>query len=147
MAVKDPRRRRGRPRQLWKSLEPIHEMRAWDRLRAIGLNSFRAVRTIAFCAVWEREGGTAEGVINAGHCGRRTVFNRLYECRLAGFEPELVRFVMHDDGFWEDQVLQMVRHLKDAYIEEMRPTLRRRLLRGLLGRPVWVSDLEEDISL
>ena len=147
MAVVDPRRRRGRPRQLWKSLEPIHELSAWDRLRAIGLNSFRAMRTLAFCAVWQREGGTAEAVIKAGHCGRRTVFNRLYECRLAGFEPELVQFVMHDDGFWEGLVLQMVRHLRDEYTEYMRPGLKGRLARGLLGRPMWVSDLEEDTSL
>jgi len=50
------------------------------------------MRAVAFCFVWQREAKGVPGVVDSGHCGRRTAYNRLDECHLAGLEPELVGF-------------------------------------------------------
>jgi len=79
-------------------------MDAFWRLKSrewVGLNSFQAIRTLAFCAVWQREGRTVGGVLASEYCGRRTVFNRLSECRRAGFDPGLLHFPRGGDR-WLD---------------------------------------------
>src|SRR5438876_4998738 len=88
----------GRPRSRPVATAPLDDGEAFWRLRSRrpltpahrAHNSFQAFRVLAFCAVWQRTGGTIDRVVASGYCGRRTAFSRLVSCRNAGFEPELV---------------------------------------------------------
>jgi hypothetical protein len=103
-----PRRSRGRPRRLPVTTDPINDVPAFMRLKSIRLDSYQAIRTVGFCAVWQREGNGVAGVVASGHCGRSTAFNRLRSCRAAGFEPGLVRFKTHSADEWLAEVRHQV---------------------------------------
>jgi hypothetical protein len=102
-SAKPHKRRPGRPPNPPVATKPLTDIRAFWRLksRSLGLDSHQAMRTVAFCAVWQRSGHSIDGVIAAGHCGRRTAYNRLRACREAGFEPDLVRFTVQSADDWE----------------------------------------------
>ena len=140
-------RRRGRPRQLWVSTDPLNDVAAFWRFKKIGLNSFRSMRAVAFCFVWQREGGSAAAVVASGHCGRRTAFNRLRECHLAGLEPELVEFQVNTGDHW----LAMERHAVSELEEDYRNKVIGRPVQTFLRRLVgdvepWERDIAEDTT-
>jgi hypothetical protein len=103
------------------------------------------MRALAFCFVWQREAGKVADIVASGHCGRRTIYNRLRECHAAGLEPELVHFTTHTGDEWLAMERQAVRELEEAYRVEVegRP-VRSLLLRLLEQEPVWQRDIEED---
>jgi hypothetical protein len=118
--------------------KPLTDIRAFWRLksRSLGLDSHQAMRTVAFCAVWQRSGHSIDGVIAAGHCGRRTAYNRLRACREAGFEPDLVRFTVQSADDWEAEDRHQIALTETFYREDV--ARRRRLpllLRLLAGKP------------
>jgi hypothetical protein len=94
------KRRPGRPRSPV-TTKPLSDERAYWRLRENRMhNSFAAIRVLAFCSVWQRNGGTIDGVVMSGYCGRRTVFYRLDSCHRAAFEPELVWWGLKTGEEW-----------------------------------------------
>ncbi len=109
----------GRPRQLPVRTEPLSDVDAFWRLKAIRLNSFQAMRVMAFCSVWQAGAGSVDEVVSSGHCGRRTAFSRLASCRRAGFEPELVQFRINTGEFWEAEEREMIRLLERDYREDL----------------------------
>jgi hypothetical protein len=105
----------------------------------------RSMRAVAFCFVWQREGRTVPRVVASGHCGRRTAFNRLDECHLAGLEPELVRFEVHSGDDWLAMEREAVRELEETYRVEVEGKPVRSLLWRLVNQaPGWQQDIEED---
>ena len=110
-------------------------------------NSFQAFRVLAFCAVWQRSGGTVEGVVASGYCGRRTAFSRLASCHGAGFEPELVTWGYRQGDEWEDLEANTVRHMQDDFARELAEFNRRPLITRLLRmKPKPHPDQLEDTS-
>jgi hypothetical protein len=104
------------------------------------------MRTVAFCAVWQRSGHSIDGVVATGHYGRRTAYNRLRACREAGFEPDLVRFTVQSADDWEAEDRHQIALTETFYREDV--ARRRRLplpLRMLAGKPRRYQDsLEVD---
>jgi hypothetical protein len=143
-------RGRGRPPRPPASEEAILDAQAFWRLKSralVGLNSFQAIRTLAFCSVWQKAGRAVAGVVASGYCGRGTVFNRLRECRAAGFDPGRVEFA--DGGErWEDMEGDLLRHLKDEFVEDsIRRAKRPVLIRAVTRRARPHPDLFEDTRL
>ncbi len=86
-------------------------------------------------------------MVESGYCGRRTAYTRLKWCRLAGFEPDLVRFSLHKGVFWEAEEREMIRHLEDDYRAELAEAERRPLLLRLMrSKPKPHPDLTDDGS-
>ncbi len=122
MKVDEPQKRGpGRPRRLPVRATPISDVEAFWRLksRTIGLDSHQAMRTVAFCAIWQRNGGSIDGVVAAGRYGRRTAYNRLAACRAAGFEPELVRFRARSMDDWEAEDRHQIALTEKFYQEDL----------------------------
>jgi hypothetical protein len=149
VALNDPQKRGpGRPRRPPVRTTPLSDIDAFWRLksRALGLDSHQAMRTVAFCAVWQRNGGSVKGVVAAGRYGRRTAYNRLRTCRLAGFEPDLVRFRVQSEDDWEAEDRHQIALTEQFYREEVER--RERLpppIRVLTKKPKRYRDfLEED---
>jgi hypothetical protein len=141
------KRRPGRPRSPV-TTEPLSDERAYRRLRENRMhNSFTAIRVLAFCSVWQRTGGTSEGVVASEYCGRRTVFYRLDSCRRAGFKPELVSWGLKTGEEWEEYEENFVRHMEDDLVAEMDAYRRGSVVSRLLRRkPQPHPDLLEDTS-
>jgi hypothetical protein len=139
-------RRAGRPRAAPVATELLPDLRAYDRLRAGRLfNSYQAIKVLAFCSVWQRSGGTMEGVLRSGLYGRRTAYSRLANCRQAGFEPELVQWRTRTGPEWEDFADLMYRHADEEYVRELEEYERRPLPGRLIRRrPRRDVDLLED---
>src|SRR5665213_1487474 len=126
----------GRPRALPVTDKPLSDWEAFGRLRAgHALNSFQAVRVMAFCAVWQRVGGTVDAVVASGHCGVRTAYSRLAECRRSGFEPELVEWRLQDAEWWEEFADQEMKHLDVDYARELKEYMRLPGWRRRVQRP------------
>ena len=146
----EPRRGRGRPPRPPVSDRAIGDIAAFERLHSrqlVGLDSFQAIRTVSFCSVWQRVGGGVDAVVRSGHCGRRTAFYRLEECHAAGFEPGCVRF-RYGGERWEVLEADGIRHMKDAFDEDLARAARRPwLIRKVLPAPKPHPDLGEDTSL
>ena len=104
--------KRGRPKALPVSVEPISDDDAFWRLKAAGCDSYQATRTIAFCATWQRAGSSVEALIARGTFSRATIYNRLRECHRAGFEPDLVMIEEGDGAAWEAMERTMAEHIK-----------------------------------
>jgi hypothetical protein len=103
------------------------------------------MRALAFCFVWQREAGKVDDITDSGHCGRRTVYNRLKECHAAGLEPELVRFTTNTGEEWLAMEREAVRELEEAYRVEVEGKPIRPLLWRLVDPgPAWQRDIEED---
>jgi hypothetical protein len=120
---------------------------AFWRFKATGYNSFRSMRAVAFCFVWQREGSEVSRVVASGHCGRRTAYNRLGECHAAGLEPELVRFSVHSGEDWLAMERQAVRELEEAYrTEVLGKPVQSLLWRLVNGTEMWQRDITEDTS-
>jgi hypothetical protein len=138
----------GRPRRPPVSTASISDIEAFWRLksRSLGLDSHQAMRTVAFCAVWQRNGGSIDGVVAAGRYGRRTAYNRLRACRLAGFEPDLVRFTASSQDDWEAEDRHQIAMTEDFYQEDVARRQRLPLpIRVLTKKPERYQDfLEED---
>jgi hypothetical protein len=77
------------------------------------------MRTVAFCAIWQRNGRSIVGVVEAGRYGRRTAYNRLRACRLAGFEPDLVRFTARSVDDWEAEDRHQIALTEQFYQEDV----------------------------
>ena len=97
------------------STEPVPDVEAFWRLKAAGFDSFQSMRGVAFSAVWQREGGGIDAVVASGWCGRRTAYNRLKSCRMAGFEPQLVMFEMREIDGWLALERQWVREIEKEH--------------------------------
>jgi hypothetical protein len=138
----------GRPRSLPVADQPLTDSVAWGRLRARRMhNSFTAIRVLAFCSVWQRSGGTADGVVSSGYCGRRTVFSRLASCHRAGFEPELVEWHLKSGKEWEEYEENFIRHMEDDLARELDAYNRRPLVsRVLRHKPAPHPDLLENTA-
>lgn len=115
--------KRGRPRALAVSDRPITDSQAFWRLKTAGFDSYQATRTIGFCASWQRLGGSVEAVVASGALSRASVYNRLRECHLGGFEPELVRIKKSDMDSWAAMERTMAEQIKREASE--RPQLPR----------------------
>jgi len=104
------------------------------------------MRTVAFCAIWQRHGGSIDGVVAAGRYGRRTAYNRLRACRLAGFEPDLVRFRVQSEDDWEAEDRHQIALTEQFYREDVARRERLPLpIRLLTKKPQRYRDsLEED---
>ena len=142
------KRERGRPRALPVRTEALSDSEAFWRLKASRLeNSFTAIRVLAFCSVWQRTGGTVEGVMASGYCGKRTVFTRLLSCHRAGFEPELVEWHVRSGKDWEEYEENYIRHMEDDLAREIDAYNRRPLASRLLRRkPEAHPDMLEDTT-
>lgn len=129
------KRGRGRPRALPVRTTPIGDLEAYERLRAgRALNSFQAIKVMAFCSVWQRTGGTITGAIESGNYQKRTAQSRLARCRAAGFEPELVRWDTRTGAEWEEFADLEYRHANEEYVKRLeeyegRPAVSRALRR------------------
>jgi hypothetical protein len=145
MSEEVARRRPGRPPRPPVSDEPIGEIDAFFRLRSrglAGLDSFQAMRTLAFCSRWQRVGGGVGAVVETRRYGRSTAFSRLKECHAAGFEPGCVQF-RYGGERWEVMEAEGVRHMQDAFDEDLARAARRPwLLRKILPDPRPHPDLE-----
>jgi FPC/CPF motif-containing protein YcgG len=141
------RRRPGRPRSPV-TTKPLSDERAYWRLRENRMhNSFAAIRVLAFCSVWQRNGGTIDGVVMSGYCGRRTVFYRLDSCHRAGFEPELVWWGLKTGKEWEEYEENFIRHMEDDLVAELDEYHRRSVVsRTLHRKPQPHPDLLEDTA-
>jgi hypothetical protein len=113
------------------STESVLDVHAFQRLKAVRFDSFQSMKAVAFCVMWQREGRTIAGVVASGWCGRRTAYNRLRSCRLAGFEPDLVRFPAGDDDGWLALDREWVRANEASNAEVDGLNVVRRLVRGL----------------
>jgi hypothetical protein len=70
-----PRARSGRPRTLPVSTVPLTDVQAFWRLKDNWLDSYQAVRAVAFCALWQQHHGQMDRVVAAAEYGRRTAFS------------------------------------------------------------------------
>lgn len=128
--------------------EPISDVEAFWRLKESPrrLDSYQAIRTVAFCLEFQRAGGSIARVVASGRYGRRTAFNRQSSCRAAGFEPGQVRFVVHTEDFWAEEDRAQVALIETFYRQDVDSRAQRRMpLRLLRRRPERYQDpLEED---
>jgi hypothetical protein len=147
-AAEPEKRGPGRPRRPPVATQPLTDIRAFWRLKArsVGLDSHQAMRTVAFCAVWQDSGHSIDGVVATGRYGRRTAYNRLRACREAGFEPDLVRFTVRSADDWKAEDRHQIALTEEFYREDV--ARRRRLplpLRMLASKPRRYQDpLEVD---
>lgn len=107
--------KRGRPRTLPVRTEPLSDDEAFWRIKYTTGDSWRATRTIGFCAAWQLHGGTVSGLVEAGVYSRATVYNRLRECHEGGFEPELVRFERGEPDSWMARERSLVEEIKAVH--------------------------------
>jgi hypothetical protein len=132
------------------SRERIRDIDAFWRLKShslVGLNSFQAMRTVAFCAVWQREGGSVDGVVASGYCARRSAYYRLEECHAGAFEPGCVDFALDDGERWEELEREGVRGMEEDYRREVERAARRPFpIRALMRRPRPPDDLLEALD-
>jgi hypothetical protein len=104
--------KRGRPRALPVSSDEISDGEAFWRLKAAGFDSYQATRTIGFCAIWQKVGGSVEALLRHKASSRATIYNRLRECHQAGFEPDLVRIDEGDAAAWAALERTMAEQIK-----------------------------------
>jgi hypothetical protein len=136
----------GRPRRPPVSTRPISDIQAFWRLKSLMYDSYQSMRTVAFCAIWQRNGRSIAGVVEAGRYGRRTAYNRLRACREAGFEPDLVRFTHQTEDDWEAEDRHQVALIETFYREDVaRQRSRPLLVRLLASKPRRYKDpMQED---
>lgn len=104
--------KRGRPKALPVSDRPMTDSEAFWRLKAAGFDSYQATRTIGFCASWQRLGGSVEAIVASWALSRASVYNRLRECHVGGFEPGLVRIKKGDMDSWAAMERTMAEQIK-----------------------------------
>jgi hypothetical protein len=104
--------KRGRPKALAVSHEAISDSDAFWRLKAVGFDSYQATRTVGFCVMWQKAGGSVDALLARNAISRATIYNRLSECHRAGFEPELVRIRKRDADSWAAMERTMAEHIK-----------------------------------
>jgi hypothetical protein len=104
--------KRGRPKALPVSDQPLTDSEAFWRLKAAGFDSYQATRTIGFCASWQRLGGSVDTLAASGLISRASVYNRLRECHVGGFEPDLVRIKKGDIDSWAAMERTMAEQIK-----------------------------------
>lgn len=104
--------KRGRPRSLPVSEQSITDSDAFWRLKAAGFDSYQSTRTIGFCSIWQRAGGSVEALLARKAFSRATIYNRLRECHQAGFEPDLVRIEEDDAAAWAAMERTMAEQIK-----------------------------------
>lgn len=108
---------RGRPPALPVRTTPLSDDEAFWRIKATTGDSWKAMRTVGFCAFWQKYGGSVDGLIAAGVMGRATIYNRLKECHQGGFEPGLVRFTLKSPQGWMARERALVDEIKQAQLE------------------------------
>ncbi len=104
--------KRGRPKAGPVSSEAISDGEAFWRLKAAGYDSYQTTRTIGFCVMWQKAGGSVDSLVAGKTLSRATIYNRLRECHQAGFEPQLVRFRKRDEESWAAMERTMAEHIK-----------------------------------
>jgi hypothetical protein len=117
--MSDEPRHRGRPRLPPVSTDEISDVQAFWRLKAVRLDSYQSMKAVAFSVVWQQSGNSIDGVVASAYCGRRTAFNRLKCCRLAGFEPDYVKYEIRDADAWLALEREWIRGMEDSYERQM----------------------------
>jgi hypothetical protein len=123
----------------------LGDLEAFDRLRAgRALNTFQAGKVLAFCSIWQRSGGSMQGVLGTVTYGRSVAYERLNRCRAAGFEPELVEWRTMTGREWEKFVDLEYRHATADFLERLdRYGQGPRLSRLLHRRPLKHESVQE----
>lgn len=85
------------------------------------------MKAVAFSVVWQQNGNSIDGVVQSGYCGRRTAFNRLRCCRMAGFEPDCVRYDIREADAWLALEREWIRGMEASHERQMENL-------GLVGR-------------